>query len=151
MQVRQLKMEELPEALSLAWNVFLEFDAPVYSEDGVREFQKFLSWDSISSGWQSGKFRFWGCYHGDTLTGMLATRDISHICLLFVKKELQRQGIARRLFDQAVRECGKTAREWTVHSSPYAVEVYRHLGFTATAPEQTVNGIRFMPMVFLPF
>ena len=32
---------------------------------------------------------------------------------------------------------------------PYAVEVYRHLGFNETDIEQTVNGIRFTPMRFL--
>ena len=37
---------------------------------------------------------------------------------------------------------------FTVHSSPYAVEVYRHLGFVATDAEQTVSGLRFTPMRF---
>ena len=39
-------------------------------------------------------------------------------------------------------------KAFTVHSSPYAVEVYRHLGFAATGPEQTVNGLRFTPMEY---
>lgn len=36
-----------------------------------------------------------------------------------------------------------------MHSSPYAVEVYRHLGFAPTDTEQTVNGLRFTPMRFV--
>lgn len=35
----------------------------------------------------------------------------------------------------------------TVHSSPFAVEIYRHLGFVATGEERTVNGLRFTPML----
>ena len=37
----------------------------------------------------------------------------------------------------------------TVHSSPYAVEVYRHLGFSHTAEEQlSPDGIRYTPMIW---
>jgi len=34
------------------------------------------------------------------------------------------------------------------NSSPYAVEIYRHLGFEPTDTEQAVNGLRFIPMKF---
>ncbi len=35
---------------------------------------------------------------------------------------------------------------YTVNSSPYAKEVYEHLGFVCTDTEQCVNGLRFYPM-----
>lgn len=35
---------------------------------------------------------------------------------------------------------------FTVHSSPYAVEVCHRLGFLDTDVDRTVNGIRFTPM-----
>jgi predicted GNAT family N-acyltransferase len=34
----------------------------------------------------------------------------------------------------------------TVFSSPYAAGFYRKMGFADTDAEQTVNGIRFIPM-----
>ena len=37
---------------------------------------------------------------------------------------------------------------FTVNSSPYAVEVYRHLGFVATDAEQCTDGLRYTPMRF---
>lgn len=40
------------------------------------------------------------------------------------------------------------SQTFTVNSSPYAVEVYRHLGFTPTNTEQLTNGIRYTPMRF---
>ena len=58
-----------------------------------------------------------------------------------------RQGIGRLLFQAYLAEGG-----WgrvTVHSSPYAVEVYRQLGFFPTAEEQlSPDGIRYTPMVW---
>ena len=35
---------------------------------------------------------------------------------------------------------------FTVDSSPYAHEVYKHLGFIDIDTEQCVNGLRFYPM-----
>ena len=35
---------------------------------------------------------------------------------------------------------------FTVNSSPYAHEVYKHLGFVDTDNEQCISGIRFYPM-----
>lgn len=37
-------------------------------------------------------------------------------------------------------------RYFTVNSSPYAHEVYKHLGFQDTDKEQVIKGLRFMPM-----
>ena len=73
--VRRLYPEEIQSALDLCWEVFLQFEAPEYSEEGIQEF--------------------------------------------------------------------------TVNSSPYAVEIYRHLGFEVMDQEQTVNGIRFTPMKYV--
>ena len=39
---------------------------------------------------------------------------------------------------------------FTVNSSPYAVEVYRHLGFVPTDDEKSVDGLRFTPMQYSP-
>lgn len=52
------------------------------------------------------------------------------------------------LFETAKAECKRP--EITVNSSPYAVKIYKHLGFVPTAEEQTVNGIRFTPMKYNP-
>ena len=78
--------------------------------------------------------------------GVLAAEG-DHIALFFVDPAVHRQGIGRRLF-QAYLSAGG----WdcvTVHSSPYAVEVYRHLGFSPTAEEQlSPDGIRYTPMIW---
>jgi len=55
--------------------------------------------------------------------------------------------MARSLFQTVKEICKKqdNISKITVNSSPYAVEVYHHLGFVDIDKEQTVNGIRFTP------
>jgi len=94
-----------------------------------------------------GVIVFWGWYENGVLTGVIALRDLHHICLLFVDKAHHRRGIARGLYQKAMQHCqSRGAKIITVNSSPYAAEAYRRLGFVDTDVEQTINGIRFIPM-----
>ena len=98
--VRRLSQAELPAALELCWQVFLEFEAPEYSTEGVAAFRASLAY--------------------------------------------LRRGIGRRLFEAMRRDYARQV--FTVNSSPYAVEVYRHLGFVPTDTEQLTDGLRYTPM-----
>lgn len=140
MEIRKLSGNEVTLALALAWEVFLEFEAPDYSQEGINEFRSFL--DSQS---EIQKLRFFGALHQDSVLGVLAMRD-EHISLLFVKKEFQRKGIAKALFLHMLEQ--SKSNRITVNSSPYAQGIYQKLGFVATNSEQTTNGIRYIPMVF---
>jgi ribosomal protein S18 acetylase RimI-like enzyme len=134
-------------ALRLIWSVFLEFEAPEYSDEGIREFKDFIAPEAIKQRLLKKLF-CWGCFDNEKIVGVIATRPPCHIALLFVDKEHHRQGIARKLFNTAIDfykrkdEC----HEMTVNSSPYAVEAYRRLGFIDTGTAQVINGIRFVPM-----
>ena len=87
-----------------------------------------------------------GAWEGQELLGVLAAEG-SHIALFFVDPAFHRQGIGRLLFQAYLAEGGRG--RITVHSSPYAVEVYRQLGFSPTAEEQlSPDGIRYTPMVW---
>ena len=57
-----------------------------------------------------------------------------------------RRGIGNKLFDAMRRYYAHPV--FTVNSSPYAVEVYRHLGFVPTDEEQSADGLRFTPMQY---
>lgn len=67
---------------------------------------------------------------------------------LFVDAAYHRRGIGRGLFD-AMRQ-DYEAQVFTVNSSPYAVEFYRHLGFKTTDTQQLTDGLRYTPMRFAP-
>src|ERR1700741_419036 len=52
----------------------------------------------------SERYRYLLAYSGSQLAGFIAIRDGSHLFHLFVDLAHQRQGIARRLWEQALRE-----------------------------------------------
>jgi GNAT superfamily N-acetyltransferase len=135
-------------ALSLVWRVFLEFEAPEYSDRGIREFQSFIEPEAVKQRLLKNELFCWGCFDKENIVGVAAARPPCHIALLFVDKAYHRRGIARALFDTVIDFYKRTTdcREITVNSSPYAAEAYHKLGFTDTDTEQEVNGIRFIPM-----
>lgn len=139
--VRRLTADELPSALSLIWDVFCEFDAPLYTEEGVRQFRK-----ALNDGERNKTLNFYGAFDGDDLVGVIAVRKPQHIGFFFVRSDHHRCGIGKRLFE--TMRCDFTVQEFTVNASPYAVEVYKHLGFSATDAEQTENGLRYTPMKY---
>lgn len=147
----KLKKENIKSSLDLVWSVFQEFESPDYSVEGIEEFRKFISYDSIVEKFDNGELCFWGCMDDGYLTGVIATRGVNHICLLFVKKDYHKRGIARSLFETVKEICIKQGNvsKITVNSSPYAVKVYHRLGFVDIDKEQVVNGIKFTPMSYL--
>jgi ribosomal protein S18 acetylase RimI-like enzyme len=143
--IKPLSKENLQATMDLVWRVFMEFEAPDYSDEGVAEFKRF-----IDEAPQNEQLRMWGCFDGDDIIGVIAIRPPCHIALLFVDKEYHRRGIARSLFMTVLSDnqvvTGHSAV--TVNSSPYAVEAYRHLGFVNIDTEQLTNGIRYYPMTY---
>ena len=139
--VRRLAPEEYPAALELCWRVFLEFEAPEYSPEGVAAFRA-----SLDDEERTRRLDFYGAFDGEKLVGVLCMRAPQHIGGFFVDAAYHRRGIGRRLFEDMRQDYEKQV--FTVNSSPYAVEVYRRLGFTPTDTEQLTDGLRYTPMRF---
>ena len=141
MEIRRIREPELPAAMDLCWRVFQEFEAPDYPPEGVEAFCTY-----ISNTEQVKHLTVFGAWESQHLLGVLAAEG-DHIALFFVDPTVHRQGTGRRLLQTYLAAGG-----WdcvTVHSSPYAVEVYRHLGFSPTAEEQlSPDGIRYTPMIW---
>lgn len=147
-QIRLLDASELEEALGLVWEVFQEFEAPEYSEEGVREFRGFIEPEAMRQRLENKEFLIWGCFRHSRMIGVIASRPPCHISLLFVDKHFHRQGIAKALFNEMISYYRSYSEytEVTVNSSPYAVDAYHRMGFTDATAEQELNGIRFLPM-----
>lgn len=143
MDIKKISPSERNEAIDLVDTVFMNFEAPDYSEEGIKAFrdtaiynENFLNCLDI-----------YGAYLDHQIIGIIATRNAgNHIALFFVDGKYHRQGIGRQLFHTVLEN--STADEITVNSSPYAKEIYHHLGFIDTDVEQTVTGIRFIPMIY---
>lgn len=146
-EIRPIEENELQQTLELVWRVFQEFEASEYSPEGVEEFRSYIAEENILRMLRGSEMQIWICSDGHRVVGMIAAVRTSHVSLLFVDPAHHRRGIARALFERLLDQCrGAGSTEITVNSSPYAAEAYHRLGFADTNGEQTVNGIRFIPM-----
>ncbi len=140
MEIKKILKEEMKEALELVWKVFLEFEAPDYTEEGIALFKS-----SIDDREWINKRVFYGAYDEyNNLLGVIATFNTNHISLFFVDGKHHKLGIGRKLYD-LVESLNKD-EYFTVNSSPYAHNIYKHIGFIDTDVEQNVCGLRFFPM-----
>ncbi len=137
--VRAIEEKELPQALALVKRVFLQYEAPDYSQQGIDTFLSFLRDQE-----RVAELKLIGAFAKGELVGVLAMRGASHISLFFVESTMQGKGVGRALFTAARGGC--TGDLMTVNSSPYAVEIYKRLGFSPLSEEQEKDGIRFTPM-----
>lgn len=139
--IKQLK-NDFEYALALVWQVFSEYEAPDYTQEGIDEFYKSIHDEKYLS-----MLTIFGAFIKEKLVGVIATRNEgTHIALFFVDGKYHRQGIGKQLFQKVLENT--PVSKLTVNSSPFAVPVYVKLGFYTTASEQIVNGIRFTPMEF---
>lgn len=140
-ETRKLENHEINDALSLVWDVFMQFEAPEYSKEGIDEFRRTLD-DSE----RIGRMKFYGAIENNQIVGVLAMRSPQHISFFFVKADHHHRGIGKKLFKNMKKDY--ELQVFTVNSSPYAVEIYKHLGFVPTNIEQLTNGIRHTPMKY---
>lgn len=145
--ITTLREGDLDEALALVRDVFMAFEAPDYTPEGVEEFMRYIEAKNIRNLMQSGELQLWCCHAQGKIVGVSACRGW-HISLLFVAGAHHRRGIARQLLEAMLAHCRSLGPggTFTVNASPYGLAAYRRLGFVATGHEQTVNGIRFIPM-----
>ena len=148
--IKEVSKKDLKQALDLVNQVFHEFVAIDYSEQGIKSFDDYLKikYEEVLSDMKSGHKKMWGYYLDDEVIGIIATRDVSHIALMFVSKQYHRKGIARQLFEHVLTEISdnKEITQITVNSSPYAVSAYERLGFIKTDEHQEKDGIIYIPM-----
>ena len=148
--IRELFKNDIGQALDLVNRVFSEFVAVDYSEQGNKTFNDYLKikYEEVTNDVASGHKKIWGYYQNGEIIGVIATRDISHIALMFVDKHHHKKGIARQLYETVLSEIRKNpgVTRVTVNSSPYAADVYERLGFTKTDGLQEQNGIIYVPM-----
>jgi GNAT superfamily N-acetyltransferase len=98
----------------------------------------------------SERYRYLLAYSDSELAGFIAIRDGSHLFHLFVERSHQGQGIARRLWERALRQLCAPGSDgnFTVNSSLSAVPVYQAFGFVPAGSVQRMHGISFLPMRF---
>ncbi|MGN0824023.1 MAG: GNAT family N-acetyltransferase [Candidatus Coproplasma sp.] len=142
MTIKKLNLNEIYAALPLVWKVFCEYESSNYPESGKQAF-----YDAIHSQDYLKSLTVYGAYENDCLLGIIATRcDVRHIALFFVDGAYHNLGIGRKLWQKVLEE--SSADKITVHSSLFAVEVYKKLGFKEVDEVKCDSGIKYIPMEF---
>lgn len=83
------------------------------------------------------------------IVGVAVLRLPSHLYHLFVADDMQRRGLARRLWN-AVRTSAAADAPVTVNAALRAVDAYLRLGFEVAGPVRSEHGIRSLPMRSAP-
>ncbi|MCD7724070.1 MAG: GNAT family N-acetyltransferase [Clostridiales bacterium] len=150
-QIRSAYRSEWDDAMSLAWKTFLRFEADVYSPEGVRHFQDFITDTTLHRMFIMGAYQMFVALYENRIVGMITLRNSTHISLLFVDERYHRKGIGRALIEYLnnylLTEVG--AAHVTVNASPYGVGFYHKLGFQDLRPEEEKDGIIYTPMKFI--
>ena len=150
MEIKLISENEIDDALDLILRVFMEFEAPDYSEEGIYSFvNDVIKNDDFRKGCLTGQFKMYGAFDGQEMVAVMTMRKVSHIMLAFVDKEFQRQGVGKKLFEYICNDIkinNDGISEITVNSSPYGEEFYKSLGFIRISEEQEKHGIRYIPM-----
>ena len=144
-EISRLDLSELSEAKKLVKKVFMTFEAPDYSKEGVAHFLTYLD-EELEMELAANQVQVWCGKDAQQIVGLLAVRLPAHVALLFVDEAYHRQGFAKQLFQEMLSEL--MPEQVTVNSSPYAVPIYERLGFQIEGNEKTVSGIRFQSMVY---
>ena len=146
---REMNAGEERSVCELVSQVFNEFVAPNYGQEGIEEFFRFAEPEAMKERMQSGGFVL-VVHQNDALTGMLEFFPPDRIAMLFVA--IQHQGIAKELLTEAIRKVramNPDLSKLTVHSSPYAEPIYLKLGFNKIGHVRTERGITYIPLELL--
>ncbi len=145
---RDIHPGEEQEAYRLVLECFNKLVAPDCNQEGIQEFTIYVRPDALKERLAGGNLTLVAS-ENNRLVGVIEVRSGNHICLLFVRQEYHRRGVASRLLKLAIEQCrlnGSKAAFFEVNSSPYAVIIYAKMGFVKTDGEKMVKGSRFIPM-----
>ena len=150
-QIRSAYRDEWDDAMALAWKTFLQFEADIYTVEGVRHFEDFITDTTLHRMFIMGAYQMFVALKDNKIVGMITLRNASHISLLFVDEKYHRQGIGRALIEYVreylLSEAGVS--KVTVNAAPYGVAFYHKLGFRDLRPEEERDGIKYTPMEFV--
>ena len=150
-QIRNAYRDEWDDAMTLAWKTFMKFEADIYTDEGIQNFEDFITDTTLHRMFLMGVYQMFVALDRKQIVGMLTLRNNSHISLLFVDEKYHRRGIGRALIEYLreylLSEAGIS--KVTVNAAPYGVAFYHQLGFQDLRPEEERDGIRYTPMEFV--
>jgi GNAT superfamily N-acetyltransferase len=145
---KEISGEELDRACQMVRDVYREFVEHENTEGGNAVFYDFAQAPAMAKRLAGDNFVM-VAKSGGEVCGLLEIKNHNHVCLMFVRKDMHKKGIAKKLFSLAAEKCRKKDSSFIdVHASQYAAPVYAKLGFMPDGAKTTVNGITYVPMIF---
>lgn len=146
--LRPADPSEWDEVMTLAFSVFLDFEADSYGPKGTEAFKDFLSDEMLRKLFIAGHYKVMVAELDGVIVGMASVRNGNHLSLLFVDKEYHRLGVGRHLLEYIKNYLMEYTEhpDMTVNSSPYAVDFYHKIGFVDTGDVAEEDGIIYTPM-----
>jgi GNAT superfamily N-acetyltransferase len=148
---QDIQKGEEEDVSQLVEEVFDSLVAPDLVAEGVEEFKRHITPEVLRGKVADENTFILTAKDGRDIVGVIAIKENRHIFLFFVREDLQGMGIAKELFSLALWRCRRDnpgLAGITVNSSPYAVPIYKRLGFVPTEPEKVINGVRHTPMLY---
>ena len=147
--IGEVTFAELSKVTSMIKTVFDKFNAPGFDEEGIQSFYNQIAPETIEKRLLTNSYIL-VARNADQIIGVIEIYYINHMLLLYTAEAWQGRGIAKSLLDMGISKCRRDHPEvtqLTVGAFDYAVPIYEKMGFVIYAQEQTINGIRFIPMI----
>ena len=93
-EFKKLNKKHLTEAMFLVKEVFDEFEAPFYSQEGITSFYKFIDLKNIETKLENNEIILYGVLLNNKIVGVLGLKNPNHICLLFIDKNHHKKRIS---------------------------------------------------------
>ncbi len=150
-EIKELKLSEIEEGFQLIWEVFQEFVASDYMQEGIDAFyEEFVQGERFREKFSSRKETMYGAFIGDKLVGVLSLSEKNTVSCMFIDGNYHRMGIGSELFYAVIEKLhNKGVKRITLNASPYAVPFYHHIGFVDIGAQTEYKGIVYTPMELL--
>jgi len=147
-QFRDAHLEDMKSISDLVLSVFDKYVGPGYSLEGQSVFHSYVQPDAIQKRFSAGSSFIFVALHDKEIIGAIEVKNGNHISALFVDDRYHKMGIAKHLITMVIEKASNISSitEITVNSSPYAVDIYKKLGFLQMDKELERDGIRHTPM-----
>lgn len=151
LKIKVVTSEKIDEGFQVIWEVFREFVAPDYTQEGIDCFySEFIKSEQFRKKFLEGREVMYGAYIDDELTGVLCISVMNTVSCVFVKGKYHRMGIGKKLFEAVIEKLKyQGVTEITLNASPYALPFYHAIGFCDTNVQSTYKGIVYTPMALL--
>lgn len=111
-------------------------------------FMQSISPVGIAQVLEDADYRYYTGWIGQSLAGVIAVKNNTHVFHWFVRADMQKRGLGRKLWLYVKSRALASGQRccFTVNASPNSVPAYERLGFEVVGESDQKNGIRFTPM-----